>query len=595
MLIIKPKININLNFNDYQFNFNQNDEYLIAQDVFNIMNPSDQQIFTVKPEESYQFKFYNGEPLNGKTLLVIGQLAYGDAICMTPALREIKKKYPDMKLWVTVSGRALLCFDGLPYIDRIFPMPISMGEVKKAHYIVKCVEMVNTEEFDLQNMVDYYLHKFRLYDITDTKPDFPFQENEQVKQFLHDVKMKNRKKLLLYHPLASSINRTLNFTKLKEILSDQYIPVIALPPEMNDEVVISMQALGITEFANLTPSMQNIKILAEVIKNVDVVVTVDTVVNHIASCIEKPTVLISCSINPSYRSSTYSNVIPVTNPYSGKACIAPCNKHALQSPCFESKLEDRYFPPCMTEINPKVIKQAIEDVQLIKTYKDLKDTCYCGSKNTKFYEVINGTSWYHCHDCGLYFTKASKNALLHENTPVGLPNRFIEAFEKTGIKVLTGLENHLLEGFTKPESELTVFITPNYESLYFQSRPLMKYVWWDSRFYMPNAKVRFTKESLYNFLSRHFKFVKIVAVPLTYDFLLQSIIPYGVAMQNFALPPDIIANVLTLTLRQLVSNSNNLGDYLLGFCSDNPINIDINKLLRFVAVKLNFERVPSSK
>jgi len=34
------------------------------------------------------------------------QGAIGDVLCSTVALREVKRRYPECKLWVAVSGRA---------------------------------------------------------------------------------------------------------------------------------------------------------------------------------------------------------------------------------------------------------------------------------------------------------------------------------------------------------------------------------------------------------------------------------------------------------------------------------------------------------
>ncbi|RKX55489.1 MAG: methyltransferase type 12, partial [Thermodesulfobacteriota bacterium] len=149
MIVVKAQNYLNFSFNGYKFDLKPKDKLLFAEDVFALLSPNLQSQF--KKVKAELPPFYEGEDLNGKTLLVFAQAAIGDALCMTPALREIKKKYPKMKLWVSISGRARPVLENLPYIDELLPHPTPFKKVKKADYIVKVVEMVNTPQFDNLN------------------------------------------------------------------------------------------------------------------------------------------------------------------------------------------------------------------------------------------------------------------------------------------------------------------------------------------------------------------------------------------------------------------------------------------------------------
>jgi len=232
--------------------------------------------------------FYEGEDLNGKTLLVFAQAAIGDALCMTPALREIKKKYPKLKLWVSISGRARPVLENLPYIDELLPHPTPFKKVKKADYIVKVVEMVNTPQFDNLNLVEYFLWKLYIYFAEDETPDVVVDEGikkELEKVFEEIKKVSGKNKVLLFHYLASSIHRTLPPKLLKEIedlIWDEYVPVICSLPEEDITVDVALDVYGIRA-ANLSSLMKDIRYLIAAVSLSDAVITADTATLHIAA------------------------------------------------------------------------------------------------------------------------------------------------------------------------------------------------------------------------------------------------------------------------------------------------------------------------
>jgi len=83
------------------------------------------------------------------------QGAIGDVLCSTVALREVKRRYPECKLWVAVSGRAWPVLENLSYIDELFPHPAPIKRIVKTGYMIKAVEMVNTPAFDNLNMIKW--------------------------------------------------------------------------------------------------------------------------------------------------------------------------------------------------------------------------------------------------------------------------------------------------------------------------------------------------------------------------------------------------------------------------------------------------------
>ncbi len=409
MLTVQALSKMSFDFNGYHFDLKPGEKLLFANDVFALLPQNLQRAFqktnTVLPP------FYDGEPLKGKTLFVFMQGAIGDVLCSTVALREVKRRYPDCKVWVAVSGRARPVLEKLPYIDKLFPHPAPIKEVVKANYMIKAVEMVNTPGFDNLNMVKWFLWKFRLYFAEDETPDVVVDE-EIVKEltpvFEEVKKLSGKERVLLFHYLASSIHRTLPPKLLKEIedlILEEYVPVICSLPEEDITVEVALDVYGI-KAANLSYLMKDLRYLIASVYLSDAVITADTATLHIAGGLKKPIVHITGHWEPSMTSGTYSTVIPVRPKYTGTTCKSPCGIHATGEPCPEAKIKHQFYSPCLESIPPKVIYFALKDAELLceKDYPKPEKCPLCDfSGNFSLFEVINQHRIFECPGCGLQF------------------------------------------------------------------------------------------------------------------------------------------------------------------------------------------------
>lgn len=409
MLTVQAKTKLSFDFNGYHFSLKPGEKLLFATDVFASLPKEIQAQFektnTVLPP------FYDGEPLNGKTLFVFMQGAIGDVLCSTVALKEVKRRYPDCKLWVSVSGKARIVLENLPYIDKLFPHPAPIKEVVKANYFIKAVEMVNTPGFDNLNMIKWFLWKFRLYFAEDETPDVYVdpQVVAELKPVFEEVKkLSGKEKVLLFHYLASSIHRTIPPRLLKDIETlvwSDYVPVICSLPEEDITVEVALDVYEI-KAANLSYLMKNLRYLISAVYLSDAVITTDTATLHIAAGLKKPTVFISGPIEASLRSDTYPTVIPVRPNYQGKTCKAPCGIHTTSEPCSEAKLKNQFYSPCLESIPAEVIYFALKDAELTleKNYPVPEKCPLCQfSGSFQLFEIINQHRIFQCPSCELQF------------------------------------------------------------------------------------------------------------------------------------------------------------------------------------------------
>jgi len=601
MFVAKATAPLKFSFNDYEFKLKRKEKLLFANDVFALLPKNIQSQF--EKAHSVLPPFYSGEDLNGKTVLLFAQAAIGDAICMTPALREVKRRYPDSQVWVAISGRARPVLEGLPYIDKILPHPTPLKEVNKVDYIVKAVEMVGKPQFNLQNMIQYFLWKFHLDFAEKETPDVIV--NEEVKKELEEVFAKIRevakdKKVLLFHYLSSSIHRTLppKFLKsIEDLIWDEYAPVICSLPEEDITVEVALDVYGIRA-ANLSSFMKDLRYLIAAVALSDAVITADTATVHIAAALGKPTVLISGAIDPELRCSTYPTVVPVRPNYRGKTCVSPCMIHALPNPCNEALERKQFYAPCLESIPPVVVYQALKDAELL--VKNLQKEAPCpiceneGSRERL--EVINSHLLLRCNSCGLeYFTKVEEGKTNEElanlstypdrNTLWQALLKLIRFFNKEKLAItyskekpfegflssLKGYELFSLEEFEKQEETFELIVdflsleatkeplkvlktfyeklkeggvvitcTTSYSAFPHQAKGFKKFIWWDPCF-PPKGFVRWKPSTLLFAIKKAgFPEAKVFTTPVSTKDIGENLMVRKVEIQHQGKPVTMI-------------------------------------------------------
>jgi ADP-heptose:LPS heptosyltransferase/SAM-dependent methyltransferase len=409
MKVYSAKTDLKFKFNGYDFELKKGEKLLFADDVFALLPKNLQALF--KEEKAGLPPFYRGENLSGKTLLVVAQAAIGDALCMTPALREIKRRYPDCQLFVSISGRARPVLEKLPYIDKLLPMPIPYKFVSKANYMVKVIEMVNAPQFDNLNLVEYFLWKCQVFNAEDETPDVVVDENivSELKPVFDQIReASGGKKVLLFHYLASSVHRSLPPKLLKDIepfIEKEYVPVLCSLPSEDITLELALEAYGITS-VNLSSLMKDIRYLIAAVYLSDAVITADTATLHIAAGLKKPTVHIVGHLPAEATARTYPTVISIFANYRGQTCVAPCMKHTSDGPCPEARIKHEFYSPCIQSIPARVVYYALKDAELLveKDYPKPEKCPVCEySGEFPLFEVINQSRMFECPSCGLQF------------------------------------------------------------------------------------------------------------------------------------------------------------------------------------------------
>lgn len=107
------------------------------------------------------YRQYNGEDLNGKTLLIWRHGGIGDLLFMMPPLRLLKVKYPESKILVGIGGKYIDLYRHIPYVDEIHQLPFDIETLDLADYHLHFENIIEgNPRAEYTNAYDLFLEKF---------------------------------------------------------------------------------------------------------------------------------------------------------------------------------------------------------------------------------------------------------------------------------------------------------------------------------------------------------------------------------------------------------------------------------------------------
>ncbi|MGL5356518.1 MAG: glycosyltransferase family 9 protein [Cetobacterium sp.] len=245
----------------------------------------------------------------------------GDMVITTLLFREIKKKYPDLKIGVLARGAAKDIIKFNPYIDKVYSYEKGKEksialEIRDYKYdvLVDFSETLRVNQMKLINLcrckINIGLDKlnWKLFDISYTKKksehisymyetilnlfdiesidlNYDIYINEEIENKVKKIVSKVEKNIVILNPYAASKHRSFNIEKILEISNK------ILKDEKNALVFIGDESKRL-EIEAVQKSLQNPRVyypklggileVAELIKYAKHVITPDTSIVHIA-------------------------------------------------------------------------------------------------------------------------------------------------------------------------------------------------------------------------------------------------------------------------------------------------------------------------
>ena len=240
---------------------------------FTKQNPVDKRVFN-KPR-------WDGSNISGKKLLIVYEQGFGDAIQFIRYIPLIKDKGID--IFLECKREMIELFKRIPEVDEIIE--------KKENEV---------PEIDF----DYYIHIMSLpmlfnTDLTTIPCKIPYLKTDENKDcyFKNKLGDKGFKIGICWSGNSKNPNdseRSINFESFKFLTNFFEVKLVSLQKgkaskELNDERVI-----------DFTNELNNFSDTASLIKNLDLIISVDTAVAHLAGALGKPTWLL-LPIIPDWR------------------------------------------------------------------------------------------------------------------------------------------------------------------------------------------------------------------------------------------------------------------------------------------------------
>ncbi|MGL5949790.1 MAG: glycosyltransferase family 9 protein [Cetobacterium sp.] len=244
----------------------------------------------------------------------------GDMVINTLLFREVKKKYPNVKIGVVARGAAKDIVKFNPYVDEIYDYEKgkerSLGErVRKEQYdvVVDFSEMLRVNQMKLVNLcggkVNIGLDKesWKLFDLSYKKsydkhitemyknilkllgienPDLSYEiySDKDVKNRIDRIVKGVEGEIIVLNPYAASKHRSFNRERIleisKKVLKDQKNVLLYIgEPSKKSEILEIIETLKCSRV--LYPELKGILDVAELISHAKYIITPDTSIVHI--------------------------------------------------------------------------------------------------------------------------------------------------------------------------------------------------------------------------------------------------------------------------------------------------------------------------
>lgn len=287
---------------------------------------------------------------SGKVLLYDLFAGVGDCLWRTTLYREIKRRNPNLKLYVTSQGNYYkLIFQDNPYIDRLIDRVGNPPYITGIDYYVSdqvCPHVVSNyaRESDSIDALEIWSgleirDKSFIYNVTE-------QEEIWAKLFLNKFRKNNNK--IVGVQLKSS-------TWVRTWPPEEVIRIIRMLRHSGFAViVIDNGNFGFKDDGIINLTGYNIREVAAIVKQLDLMITPDSGILHFAGYFRIPTIALFGGSDPSCRIKYYPTVIPISK---GK-------ESCEQWPCWShSYICNRGVPsPCISIIKAEEVFNIVKEI-----------------------------------------------------------------------------------------------------------------------------------------------------------------------------------------------------------------------------------------
>ena len=265
------------------------------------------------------------------------QGALGDVLLITPIIHELKKRYPDARIWIQTGCKEALRHH--PDVDKV----VSQNIERKAHTIIDL--NLAYESQPKLHLVDAYSQKAFGADLEDKRP-FLYSSAQDEKRLARIVKGQldlAKEAFIVMHQAVSWENRTwpiASWNQVVEGLLQDGFKVVIIGRKKDFSYLKDPRVINLH-------SQLTLSAIRELIKKSQLFIGPDSALIHIAMTTKTPIIGLFTVADPKLRVTREHNVIALTPTSSCRFCL-----HDIQPPV--EKISCRFGTNhCLKEITPE--------------------------------------------------------------------------------------------------------------------------------------------------------------------------------------------------------------------------------------------------
>lgn len=318
--------------------------------------------------------------LNGKRLLTFRNGGIGDLLFQLPAIKFLKDKYPESKIFICCSSKYKGLFENLDFIDGLEELPLKKEYLDTFDYYVNFENLIeNSAEAELNNAYDLHSKKFHL----PTALEVPLlQVNSDIEASVKkEIFPYNAKKKILISYAASTVSRSVNpqiYADLINTFKDREDIIFFISGSKYQQIEIDnfISQKILKQNRRLIKRLpdnygEDIRYTMALIKNSDCVIGPDSGLLHIAGGLRVPLIGLFGPFPSALRINYYKNAKGLkayTNCFFARGEWKSCFQHKYDNEGSSCHLADRRrskYSPCMDYIKPPLIIKKLAELKII--------------------------------------------------------------------------------------------------------------------------------------------------------------------------------------------------------------------------------------
>ncbi|MBZ0273760.1 glycosyltransferase family 9 protein [bacterium] len=304
---------------------------------------------------------YAGEDLNGRTVLLWRNGGYGDLLMITPAIRELKRRYPLARIKFATVDRYRSVLAGNPDIDEIVSVPFPAAALSSVDFLLTFNNTIESSTDAALPGVDIFAaracvtlaadNRVPVYNVSPARAD-------AIAKTLAAFAPVEGLPWVAIQMRASSPVRTYPLDALKRVAwklaQSSYVFLFSDRPK---DFTQDLRRAGIVNLCGVLPDMADV---AAALAGCDALVAPDSSLVHYAAALGVPTIALYGPFPGAIRTKDYPLCTTLEVDRAAWPC-APCLLHG-HAPCPKAVERGRRDSPCFETLPPRAVVAAVRDI-----------------------------------------------------------------------------------------------------------------------------------------------------------------------------------------------------------------------------------------